>query len=578
MKKLLSLTLFFILTLLLAACNNITGPNGEDPDTYTIDLSSAVVEATFTITPQSPVEAETEVTIEAHASGDHIFLHWVDETGNVISDANPYTFTPTRDVAWMAVFDSSEAETLAADEVEANFAGNLAHLNTLMETMNESNAQLMRLKILVEEDDWQNPGQTMIQTLIIEQHMVYEDNAITSKLAFDFDIDGEQMTFSMILRETENFMEVYLDIGMLLDELNEEEEDFDVREIFDIHTDVLFLSVPKDVFDDLETLLSHYFETLSEEMSEDQDINIDELLLEDMLTHLSIFEKYVGFDYYESLDDLDVTMNRLDSSHIETVLNLNGPMMAQFADDLLEDIHAYLTILDIEDLELPTLEDIRNMPEYDEAMSEMHDIEGSMALSVIYEPYHANQMVMHFDLFEFITLIDDVQEGLYGIDIEITREVATDITIPSETKNMAHIADELFQLMMFMDAYDLVQDIEYAWDPPGDGTYNLHELEAHYIYVNMVFYDYDLSTVVIDGDDITVDFYYAYNQAPIFKAPIDSDTLRYYGDMDVPTRTYLLEILDYMNQDNLNIYSLMLDTLESILEEISELPMEEPMP
>lgn len=575
MKKLLSLTLVLFLTLLLAACGdfqtNGDDPNGEDSENYTIDLNSTVDEASFTISPESPVEAETEVTIEVHASDQHIFLHWADPDGNIISETNPYTFTPTSDVTLSAVFDSSAAESLAADEVEASFDGDLSHLNALVETLNQSNAQMMQLKLLVEEDDYQNPGETIIQTVIIEQHMVFDDDATITKFSFDATIDGEEIKFFIVLRETQNFVEIYLDVTMLLNEIEEQDEDFDVREIFDIQSNILFLSVPKEVFDDLETLLSHYLELFIDNLGQEMDVELDEALLDTMMNQLSRFEKYLNFEYYDTLDDLNVTMNRLDDTHIETILSLNGPMMAQFADDVLEDIHAYLTILDIEGLDLPSLEDIRNMPEYVEIMDEMHAFEANMNLSTRYEPYYANRMVIHFDLFDFLMQMDDVQEGIHSFDIELTREVGTDITIPSDTKNIAHIASEALPLVIFMDANSIVSEVEDAieWLGLEDGTYNLHDLESYSIYRDMTLYDNDLSTIVVDGETITADLYYAYNQEAIFNAPIDQETFEQYSEMDVPTRSALLEILEYMDEDNLNIYSLMMYTLETFLDEIA---------
>ena len=67
-------------------------------------------------TASGSVAENTEVTVTATPAANYHFVNWIDRDGNVVSEANPYTFTVTADIALIATF----APNVGINDIDAS--------------------------------------------------------------------------------------------------------------------------------------------------------------------------------------------------------------------------------------------------------------------------------------------------------------------------------------------------------------------------------------------------------------------------------------------------------------------------
>ncbi len=80
--------------------------DGTSPESYTVSATSAnATMGTATVSPNGTVAAGTSVTATATANEGYQFVNWT-VSGNVVSNANPYTFTVTANTALVANFEA----------------------------------------------------------------------------------------------------------------------------------------------------------------------------------------------------------------------------------------------------------------------------------------------------------------------------------------------------------------------------------------------------------------------------------------------------------------------------------------
>ena len=96
----------FALLMTLSAC----GLFERDDERIQIDLTSELEEAELSVSPERSVEKGTEVTITASEVDGYTFKHWHDGE-EVLSEENPYTFTPEASMTIAAVYDEDDPDT-----------------------------------------------------------------------------------------------------------------------------------------------------------------------------------------------------------------------------------------------------------------------------------------------------------------------------------------------------------------------------------------------------------------------------------------------------------------------------------
>ncbi len=578
MKKLLTLLSMSLLVFTLAACTTpppTNGDNGDngDADTVTITTASDPTGLTITVSPESTVALDTEVTVQAPELAGHAFLHWLDADDTIISTDNPYTFIATEDLSLTAVYEATDTPEQAAINVMNLFSADLTHMEALLEEMAASETQTLNMRLDVTESDYDNPELSHDYHIDITQRILTVGTTITTETLIDLNTPDETIAFHFIVHETENFIELYFDASRLLDEIENEVAELEVRNAFAIENDILYLAIAKDLIDELDTELENLFGLLIEEMASEMvgEIDLDAFDLNQFLTDLERFEKYFTLDYLNAHEHMVVTAAIVDDTKISTDIQLTGDMLVALLEDLLEDIHGLMAPFD-ETGELPPLETIREMPEYIEAMNMIAEID-PLVITTIYEPYYNDKMTMVVDILGFLSQFEDEHvtfDPVQNMVLSITMETTATILVPDDAKDIYEIAEEVIKIALVLHAHDLTRNLMEWRTDIAAGSYTIDQLIAEGVYYDMPFINTALSTVEIieNGErEVWVDLYYLHNDQPVYKAPIEHETLEYYIYMDGPiVRTDVLEIIERIDDENFNVYLAVMDLLDRFLD------------
>jgi len=538
-------------------------------DAITIELTSDLAEAELSILPDTTIYVGTEVTISASEPEDYVFEHWLDtETGEIFAETREYVFTADEDLTLAAVY--IDAAVYAAEQTMNAFEGDVGHLEGFLNALEDSDAFGFELHFLVEE-----PSRDGTDTQIFEIHMEYNVLIADSHLSefivhVDPPMEDETFSFHIVIEETDHYYEVYLDIGMLLDAMAED-DDVDFRELFALDSDYVYIAFPKDADNGMfDALIEEFEDALAEEGLAIEDI-------EYVLDNLDRFEKYLSMEYWNTHEHLETAAEIIDETHIKTTIIINPEFMVDVFEDLFEDV--YTLIKEANPDELPPYEEFIDSEEYQAMLDELGDLD-PFEITLVHEPYTNNALSLEFDLLDLIGQLED--EGLPSrAELNVTFRTYADVETIDEARDILDIGEEVLQLLIMMEsvqyAANIIEDPEIA-----AGTYTINELETMGHHLVNPLLDREQSTVeVIEDNDernVILDFIYEVNGEPIFVEPlnfmvlIDDDAL---PEDEPQTREDLLAIIAYTDEDNINMYAKAPILIEFLLT-MEEPPNDEP--
>lgn len=534
-----------------------------DVETYEITLESDHADADLAVTPEAEVEEGEEVTISASEIDDYVFMHWIDTaTGDVFSEEMEYTFTVEEDMTLEAVY-SGEAEA-AAEQALSDFEGDLGHLQELKDNFEASDAYTVEWMMLFEEEDFDDPD--IVHTYQIEwsQGVIEGDTVLTeTKMTLTMP-DEESFDFHMIVEETEQYYEIYMDVGFLVDELADELE-MDVRELFDFEGDYAYMFLPVD---DSENFVEEFAGMILADL---EDEGIDPEGLEDALEELERFEKYMTLEYYNDHEHLEVEADVVNDTEMMTTIVFNPDMMQDLFEDVFKDVYHVAKALDGEE-ELPPYEDFIDSDEYQEMLDEIAEIE-PFELSLIHEPYSSESMRMEMDMLEMMEDLDEefVMPGVETMEFHIEMKAYADIGELPETNDIIEIAEELLQLAIMVDTFEYGLGI-YADEEIEAGTYTLADLEdkGHFFEIPLMDLEQSEVEVIVEDEEreIVFDFIFATNEEAVFHEPTSLEEIGAVLEEEPETREDFEAIIDYVDESSIAMYLILEDLIEMILEEM----------
>ncbi len=542
-----------------------------DPDTVNATLTSNIVDSVMTMTPTGPVAPGTEVTIETSEMEGHVFLHWWDVYADALfAETLTHTFTLNEDMNLKAVYITEAAHQAAL--VLADFDGGLGHLETLMANFMTTDAFALEFVMVMEVDDsgmiLSNGGEDHEMRLtyrnVKDGDVTMHELKVYAKLP-DFDGPGDALDLHFIVIEHPGHVEMYVDVGILLDQLTME-TGLNLRVLLGFQNDYVYVNLPHE-------LAGEFFEEILAMFEEEMDeIGFDPDLFDDVLAELHRFEKYFTLDYFEDLEDLDVDMEQ-DDTHIHTIMIMNSALVKTIFEDMFEDVYA-IAYLIAEEGELPPYEDFIASSDYAELMLMLGMME-PFPMRMIYEPYSEDWMRMHLDLREILEPYGDGMDFIEAFYISVDAYTYAEITLPDDAKDITDLAKEMLQFAFMMEIVQFSYSVFNQPDVPED-THTLADLDDMGYSFGMPFIDRELSTVTAmdDKTDFELDFYLSSNGEPLFHTPISLAMLEDvfdFGDPSELDREAFLAIIDLIDEDNISLY-LIAKELLVFLEEMLQDP------
>lgn len=563
MKRLFTFMLLAVASFTIVGCDMFD----EDPDLddITISTSANIEDAHIDIDPSDTVIEGTDVTLSAPEVDGYVFDHWVDtENDDILSESNPYTFTAQTDMTIEAVYEADDngengddAEQ-AAQAVIDDFDGDLSHMEAMVESFEDSDTLEMIMNVDMAIDDGEI-NETI--ALEIKQSWIESDD-LKTQTVIDLDVPDvpDDVQIHVIVRETSNFYEAYVDIGFLLDMI-EEAEDLDAREVFGFDSDILHVMVPDSMRDSFGELLN---EALQEEFDNGE---IDDNILEEVETTLETMIEYYDFAYLSSLDALEVDASIYDETDVLTEVKMTSDAMETMFTDMFQDLYPLIETL--EDDPMPDYEEFIETDAYQEALDAIGELE-PLELSMQYTPATEDTLHIDMDLLEFMNQLDE--NGLPNIqdlDVSITMHKDADIQIPEDARDLFELGEEFFMIAMLDESLHYASEVnDLALE---DDTYTVQTIAEDYNqYFALPVLDSEQSIVSVNGDDISLDFVYENNGEDVFEAPVSLSTLEALGiDATEPpqSRDAFLDMLEPMNQDNIAREALIMDIIEMIVED-----------
>lgn len=537
-----------------------------------INISSELDAAIIDVGPSDQVVEGEDVTIEATAPDGYVFEHWFNTTtGEVISEANPYSFVAEETVALEAIFVSKDIKD--AEEALDDFDHDFGHMDTLIENFETTTAMTMEMEFSMQVDT--ENGEEIITVNLLQRTTEVEPIISETILTLSApDMPQEDITMHIMVEETENFYEAYVDIGFFLDMLNEE-EDFNAREIFAIDNDILHIVVPSELREAFSTL---FLDTLEEEFTEEP---IDEETLEKVLEDLNTMKATYDLAYFTALGGLDIEAEIVDENDILTTVMVNPEAMGHIFEDIFKDAYAIMLLVD--DTDLPTYEEVIQMPDYQEILWLIDELE-AFEMTMRHTPSSDDTLTMHLNLHDYLTQIDtgDAFEDINAMDFTITMRDDAEFSTFDTAKNIYDIAEEFFMITFLDESLNYLKQIDNL-DNLEEGTYSIETLTQEYqLHFHLPIIDYTNSTITIDAGEIYLDLIYEHNQEPFFNAPVSFTELKDLGidQEELPeTREAFLAMLEPYNQDNLNIYQILIELMHFAEEIAPEDPIDpEPTP
>lgn len=559
MKKFL-LVLSFLSVFVIAACR------GDNDEYLNAELSSNITGIDVSITP-SDFTIGDDVTLSAPAHEMYRFSHWENvETGAVVSTEQTYTFTATGPLNIIAMYVGAK-EAMAAETL-AQFSGDLSHLDDLMASMNASDALTIEIGLLIEtffdQDLHEIDVQLTMRTATDNQYQILEYDVILSGTDMPFD----DIRFHFVIKETTNFFEMFIDLGFIFD-LLEMEEDLDFRTLLAFDNDYLHLYVPQHLRDDLSVVIENALDELLDDMVQ-PGFEFDETMIDVVFEKVEALGAFLSMAYLNDLEGVDVEASIHNETDILTKVTLTSTAMQSFFTDIFEPVYDIAVYLN-EDQMLPSYETFVESESFQEVLTMISDME-ALQLSFLHTPFDGDRLVVEFHVLPFLKQFDDGDlDDVQTLNLTLDVSRGASLSDTSQAKNIYHIIEEMMMVMMAEETYDLLLDLEAL--SLDDGMYSLQALEENYGVFRpalSMFIDVEHTSVVVSNQTITVDFVYTTNDLSVYNGTVSlSDFLSL--NIDAPSfpedRGDLTDIYALFDRSHLNIYKLMVDLLETILEE-----------
>ena len=537
-----------------------------------IDIVSDLAEATIDISPSEQVFEGENITIEAHAPEGYVFDHWVDvDTGEIFSDENPKTLVAEKSLNLEAIYvleETKDAQTALED-----FDGDFGHMEGLMENLEHTDEMEMEMNFSMIYETTE--GEETIDVNLVQRAREAETMISETILTLSVpDMPEEKITMHMMVKETDDFYEAYVDIGFFLDML-EQEDDIDARELFDINSDMLHIVVPSELREEFSDL---FLSALEEEFEEEA---IDPETLEAVMKELEAMKATYDLAYFTALEGLIIEAEVVEETDILTTVEVNPTVMKTIFEDIFKD--AYQIMLMVDEAGYPPYEEAIQMPEYQQILLSIDELE-TFVVSMYHTPSTEDYLTIHLNLYDYFATLEEGMDldGLNAMDLTITMRDHANFTEIDEAKNVYDVAEEFFMMAILDESLNYLRNIDETLDL-ADDTYTLKTImQEHFIHFHLPTIDMTNSTITIDAEDIIIDLVYEHNQASVFHEPISLSELEALGiDQEDPpeNRAAFLAIIEPVNKDNLNIYQILIELMQFVEEMIPEDPVDpEPEP
>jgi len=527
-----------------------------------IILESEHEDATLTVAPEK-VAPGNEVTIQAHELEGYVFDHWYDvDEDEVFTEESSYTFEVGESVHLEAVYVDEEIS--AAEDVIDEFEGDLSHLEDLVENLETSDALTMEMDFFIEVEGPEGMEQLQMnytKRILDTDHLIME-TVVTVDIPDSIDQEMDEITFHVLVEETEYLHNIYMDVGLLLDMI-EEEEELDAREIFDFESDFLHVSVPHALIEDI---WDEVFEEIEEDLPED----FDEELLEEIIEEMERFEKYLDFDYLNSLEHIEADIEIVDETDILTTLLLNPDMATEIFEDVFEDVYYILEMVD-EDGEMPPYEDFVKSEEYAQII-EMIQQMPTLEVDFLHNPVDEDWLQVEYHLLPMLEEIEELElDELETLELTVSflTEAEFDFDDPDEAKDVAEIAEDLLMLFMTMEATRLAH-IAAEHPEIDEGVHTFADLVA----IDPVFMffppivDPEASEIEVTADDVYIDPVYDVNDEHVFVDPAALSELAEIDFEEPPAdREDFLWMIRFANPQSIDFELKIFALVELMLEE-----------
>ena len=553
--------------------------NGTNGDEYSLNISSGLEEASWTVSEDGPYEAGDEVTIEAAEVDTYSFLHWIDgDTETVLSENRSFTFTVDEDSNIEAVYeDALNTEERTAQTIVEETSEDTAYLDTLMSDFNVENGMSMSMHMALDMDDPQST-ETIVYDMRIDMTSTMTDGNLVSKL--DVSLEAPEMTetlnMTMYMEEGDSETTYYVDAGMLLDMIMDQ-ENIDLRTLLDLQSDYVHYTVPHDVAGtDQEVVYDEIMNAIYEQLLppdyEESDLpTLDDETLNTLFNNLGTMMSYMSFAHLSSYEDVDLTMNRNGTVAMGT-LSMGGDALEAFAKDMFEEIYTTMKLLDEND-ELPAYSEIITTQDYNAFMGSI----GMIPNMNVNMEYDAADEMMHIDM-DVYTLLNFFLEGtpefenVNDITMEINMAKGIDLSsLPDDSKNLETIGEEVIQIMTVVETSSYLANIASDTEIT-PGTYSLTDLESMGHMFTIPFIDKDMSEVTIDDSGETpvysIELYYSHDSEAVFANT--SVTLSEFGaamDSEPTTRQDVLDVLALVSDANFDLYPVLSDIIDQMMED-----------
>jgi len=529
----------------------------EAVDAVEATLHSEIEGVDLQIDPDGPVQPGTDVTLSASEVEGYVFDYWYDTThDSVLSEDAEHTFTLEEDLTIEAIYIPHDE--YQAREVYDSFTGDLSHLDTFADAVEASGESTMAFNLVFEEP---LNGETERMEMDFSHKTVLDGDDVWTETWVFLETPEETIELTFYTETIDEETMLYVDVSAFLDmmeeEMAEDGEELDFRELFDLEAGVLSLPLDPDSEE-----ADAFYEAL------DEIYGIEREDFEDALGELERFGKYLDPLYY---DDKGVGVDvEWDGDTVYTTMTFTGDELQSIFEDMVADIYAVLSPLDAED-ELPELSEIKDSDEYQflyNVLGFLPDIDVTLA----HNP-SAGTLEMELDL---ANILEDINNELdpegETLTVSMTMRDHAEVEMPEESRPLEAVANEFIRMMTLIETLEFTAGLSEAG--LDEDTYSLAELDAEGHSHPSPFLDREASEIVIDitgetltPDDIEAHLQYIEGGAVFHDGYITlAGLFEVFEDFDEEnppeTRDDLLDILAVTDPDALNVWAVLLHSLE----------------
>lgn len=570
-----------------AVYDEVSGGNGDD---YSLNISSGLEEASWTVSEEGPYDPGDEVTIEASEVDTYTFLHWIDsDTDTVLSENRSFTFTVDEDSNIEAVYeDALNTEERTAQTIVDQTSEDTAYLDTLMSDYNVDDGMSMSLHMALDMDDPVST-ESIVYDMRVDMTSTMNDGNLVSKLNVSLDTPDmpETMHMTMYMEEGDNETTYYMDTGMFLDMIMAQ-ENMDLRTLLDLQSDYVHYTVPHDVagtdqevvYDEIMNAI--YEQLLGPDYQESDVPDLDQATMDMLFDSMGDMMSFMSFAHLSSYEDVNLTMHRNGTTAAGT-LSMGGDALEAFAKDVFEEVYTTLELLDENDAMTPYSEIITTQ-DYNMIMGSI----GMIPEMNVNMEYDAADEEMHIDM-DVYTLLNFFLEGTPEFenvnDITMEMAMAKGVTIddiPTNSNNLETLGAEFIQIMTVVESSSYLGNIA-ASSSITPGTYTLTDLESMGHMFSVPFIDKDMSEVTIDDSGETpvysIELYYTHDSEAVFaNTSVTLSELGAVMDSEPTTRQDVLDILALVSDANFDLYPVLSDIIDQMMEDAVSVEPGMPIP